>query len=160
MPTKLYVGNLAYSVTNEDLEGLFSQAGKVESAVVVSDKFSGQSRGSGFVEMADSNDAARAIEEFNETELKGRNIRVNEARPREGGGGGGPRGGGGGYGGPRGGGGGGGGGGWWRRRRRWPLVSASSQFAESAHDNPSLAPASCHISRSRYAYALRLCSYP
>lgn len=109
MPTKLYVGNLAYSVTNEDLEGLFSQAGKVESAVVVSDKFSGQSRGFGFVEMADSNDAARAIEEFNETELKGRNIRVNEARPREGGGGGGPRGGGGGYGGPRGGGGGGGG---------------------------------------------------
>jgi RNA recognition motif-containing protein len=110
MPTKLYVGNLAYSVTNEDLEGLFSQAGKVESAVVVSDKFSGQSRGFGFVEMADSNDAARAIEEFNETELKGRNIRVNEARPREGGGGGSPRGGGGGYGGPRGGGGGGGGG--------------------------------------------------
>src|SRR6202040_216743 len=111
MPTKLYVGNLAYSVTNEDLEGLFSQAGKVESAVVVSDKFSGQSRGFGFVEMADSNDAARAIEEFNETELKGRNIRVNEARPREGGGGGGPRGGGGGYGGLPGGSGGGGGGG-------------------------------------------------
>jgi cold-inducible RNA-binding protein len=110
MPTKLYVGNLAYSVNNEDLEGLFSQAGKVDSAVVVVDKFSGQSRGFGFVEMADSNDAARAIEEFNETELKGRNIRVNEARPREGGGGGGPRGGGGGggYGGPRGGGGGGG----------------------------------------------------
>ena len=109
MPTKLYVGNLAYSVTNEDLEGLFSQAGKVDSAVVVVDKFSGQSRGFGFVEMADSNDAARAIEEFNETELKGRNIRVNEARPREGGGG--PRGGGGGggFGGPRGGGGGGGG---------------------------------------------------
>jgi cold-inducible RNA-binding protein len=107
MPTKLYVGNLAYSVTNEDLEGLFSQAGKVDSAVVVVDKFSGQSRGFGFVEMADSNDAARAIEEFNETELKGRNIRVNEARPREGGGG--PRGGGGGgFGGPRGGGGGGG----------------------------------------------------
>jgi RNA recognition motif-containing protein len=116
MPTKLYVGNLAYSVTNEDLEGLFSQAGKVESAVVVSDKFSGQSRGFGFVEMADSNDAARAIEEFNETELKGRNIRVNEARPREGGGGGGPRGGGSGYGGPRGGGGGGGGGGGRDRR--------------------------------------------
>jgi RNA recognition motif-containing protein len=114
MPTKLYVGNLAYSVTNEDLEGLFSQAGKVDSAVVVVDKFSGQSRGFGFVEMADSNDAARAIEEFNETELKGRNIRVNEARPREGGGGG-PRGGGGGFGGPRGGGGGGGGGGRDRR---------------------------------------------
>ena len=69
MPTKLYVGNLAYSVTNEDLEGLFSQAGKVDSAVVVVDKFSGQSRGFGFVEMADSNDAARAIEE-GEAELR------------------------------------------------------------------------------------------
>ncbi|HZP46401.1 MAG TPA: RNA-binding protein [Candidatus Binataceae bacterium] len=106
MPTKLYVGNLAYSVTNEDLEALFSQAGKVDSATVVMDKFSGQSRGFGFVEMADSNEAARAIEEFNQTELKGRAIRVNEARPREGGGGG--------FGGPRGGGdrrpGGGGGG--------------------------------------------------
>ena len=117
MPTKLYVGNLAYSVTNEDLEALFSQAGKVDSAVVVTDKFSGQSRGFGFVEMADSNEAARAIEDFNETELKGRAIRVNEARPREGG----PRGGGGGGGGPRGGGGrdrrpgGGGGGGGGRR---------------------------------------------
>jgi len=94
MPTKLYVGNLAYSVTNEDLEALFSQAGKVDTATVVMDKFSGQSRGFGFVEMADSNEAARAIEEFNETELKGRAIRVNEARPREGGGPSGPRGGG------------------------------------------------------------------
>ena len=94
MPTKLYVGNLAYSVTNEDLEALFSQAGKVDTATVVMDKFSGQSRGFGFVEMADSNEAARAIEEFNQTELKGRAIRVNEARPREGGGGpGAPRGG-------------------------------------------------------------------
>ena len=123
MPTKLYVGNLAYAVTNEDLEGLFSQAGKVDSAVVVVDKFSGQSRGFGFVEMADSNDAARAIEEFNDTELKGRNIRVNEARPREGGGGGGPRGGGGGGGGRdrRGGGrnGGGSGGGGGGGNRRW-----------------------------------------
>lgn len=96
MPTKLYVGNLAYSVTNEDLEALFSQAGKVDTATVVMDKFSGQSRGFGFVEMADSNDAARAIQEFDQTELKGRAIRVNEARPREGGGMGGPRGGGGG----------------------------------------------------------------
>jgi cold-inducible RNA-binding protein len=128
MPTKLYVGNLAYAVTNEDLEALFSQAGKVDSAVVVVDKFSGQSRGFGFVEMADSNEAARAIEEFNETELKGRAIRVNEARPREGGGprGGGGFGGGGGGGGGgrdrRGGGGGrgpGGGGGGGGRDRRW-----------------------------------------
>src|SRR6266851_3908119 len=118
MPTKLYVGNLAYAVTNEDLEALFSQAGKVDSATVVVDKFSGQSRGFGFVEMADSNEAARAIEDFNETELKGRAIRVNEARPREegrrfggGGGGGGGAGGGGGGRDRRGGGGGGGGGG-------------------------------------------------
>jgi RNA recognition motif-containing protein len=124
MPTKLYVGNLAYSVTNEDLEALFSQAGKVDTATVVMDKFSGQSRGFGFVEMADSNEAARAIEEFNQTELKGRAIRVNEARPREGGGGpGGPHGGGGGRGpgggggrGGRGGGFGGGGGGGGGRR--------------------------------------------
>ena len=114
MPTKLYVGNLAYSVTNEDLEALFSQAGKVDSATVVVDKFSGQSRGFGFVEMADSNEAARAIEEFNETELKGRAIRVNEARPREGGGG--PRGGAGGGGRDRRGRNGGGGGG---RGGRW-----------------------------------------
>jgi cold-inducible RNA-binding protein len=129
MPTKLYVGNLAYSVTNDDLEALFSQAGKVDSATVVVDKFSGQSRGFGFVEMADSNEAAKAIEEFNDAELKGRNIRVNEARPREagsgprgggfggGGGGGRDRRGGGGGGGPRGGGGFGGGGG--GRDRRW-----------------------------------------
>jgi len=129
MPTKLYVGNLAYSVTNEDLEALFSQAGKVDSATVVMDKFSGQSRGFGFVEMADSNEAAKAIEEFNQTELKGRAIRVNEARPREGGGGpGGPRGdrrpgggGGGGRGGRgrEGGGFGGGGGGGGGGGRRW-----------------------------------------
>jgi RNA recognition motif-containing protein len=98
MASKLYVGNLAYSVTNADLEALFSQAGAVESVAVITDKFSGQSKGFGFVEMADSADAARAIEQFNETELKGRNIKVNEARPREagGGGGGGNRGGGGG----------------------------------------------------------------
>ncbi|HKD67730.1 MAG TPA: RNA-binding protein [Candidatus Binataceae bacterium] len=89
MPSRLYVGNLSYSVTSSDLEALFSQAGKVESAAVVSDKFSGQSKGFGFVEMASPEDAAKAIEQFNETELKGRNIRVDQARPREGGGGGG-----------------------------------------------------------------------
>jgi RNA recognition motif-containing protein len=110
MPAKLYVGNLAFSVTNEDLEALFGQIGKVDSVAVVTDKFSGQSRGFGFVQMADSNEAARAIAELNDTELKGRNIKVNEAReqgPRPSGGG--DRGGRGG----RGGGGGGGGG------RRW-----------------------------------------
>ncbi len=82
MPSKLYVGNLAYSVTNQDLETLFSQAGKVDSAVVVTDKFSGQSKGFGFVEMADSNEAAKAIETLNDTDLKGRRIKIDEARPR------------------------------------------------------------------------------
>ena len=86
MPMKLYVGNLAYSVTSEDLDELFSQVGKVDSAVVVVDRSSGQSRGFGLVEMANSNEAVRAIEEFDRAELKGRAIRVNEARPREGGG--------------------------------------------------------------------------
>jgi cold-inducible RNA-binding protein len=98
MPSKLYVGNLAYSVTSADLEALFSSAGTVESAAVITDKFSGQSKGFGFVEMADAGEAAKAIEQFNETELKGRNIKVNEARPREAGG---NRGGGGGGGGNR-----------------------------------------------------------
>lgn len=83
MPSKLYVGNLAYSVTGSDLEELFSQVGQVQSATVITDKFSGQSKGFGFVEMASSGDAAQAIERFNETELKGRNIKVNEAKPRE-----------------------------------------------------------------------------
>jgi len=98
MPSKLYIGNLAYSVTSSDLEELFSQAGEVASAAVVADKFSGQSRGFGFMEMANGADAARAIEQFNDTELKGRNIKVNEARPREGGDRGGDRRGGGGRG--------------------------------------------------------------
>jgi len=61
MPTKLYVGNLAYAVTQEDLAELFAQAGKVESAVVVTDKFSGQSRGFGFVEMGTQEEAEKAI---------------------------------------------------------------------------------------------------
>jgi RNA recognition motif-containing protein len=89
---KLYVGNLAYSVTNEDLKDLFSQSGTVESVAVVSDKFSGQSKGFGFVEMADAAGAEAAIKSLDGTEFKGRNIKVNEAKPREGGGGG-PRGG-------------------------------------------------------------------
>ena len=83
MPSKLYVGNLAYSVTGSDLEQLFSQAGEVQSATVITDKVSGQSKGFGFVEMASAGDAAKAIERFNDTELKGRNIKVNEAKPRE-----------------------------------------------------------------------------
>ena len=83
MPSKLYVGNLAYSVANGDLEELFAQAGQVQSVAIIMDKFSGQSKGFGFVEMASSGDAATAIQRFNDTELKGRNIKVSEAKPRE-----------------------------------------------------------------------------
>jgi RNA recognition motif-containing protein len=83
MPSKLYVGNLAYSVSNKDLEELFSTMGQVQSVAVIMDKFTGQSKGFGFVEMTNVEDASKAIEQFNDTELKGRNIKVNEARPRE-----------------------------------------------------------------------------
>ncbi|HVN88929.1 MAG TPA: RNA-binding protein [Candidatus Binataceae bacterium] len=83
MPSKLYVGNLAYSVSNSDLEQLFSQVGQVQSAAVVMDKFSGQSKGFGFVEMANAAEASKAIAQFNDSDLKGRNIKVNEAKPRE-----------------------------------------------------------------------------
>ena len=83
MPSKLYVGNLAFGVSNSDLEELFSKAGQVQSVAVITDKFSGQSRGFGFVEMANAENASKAIQQFNDTELKGRNIKVNEARPRE-----------------------------------------------------------------------------
>ena len=88
MAKKLYVGNLAYAVTDEDLRNLFSQSGTVESVAVISDKFTGQSKGFGFVEMADASGADAAIKALDGSELKGRNIRVNEAKPREGGGGG------------------------------------------------------------------------
>ncbi len=95
MPSKLYVGNLAYSVSNSDLEELFSQAGQVQSVEVITDKFSGQSKCFGFVEMANAEDASKAIQTLNDTDLKGRNIKVSEAKPREssfgGGGGGGNR---------------------------------------------------------------------
>ncbi len=102
MPSKLYVGNLAYSVSNSDLEELFSRAGQVQSATVITDKFSGQSKGFGFVEMSSPEEASKAISQFNDTELKGRNIKVNEAKPRESSFGGNSRGGGGGGGGNRG----------------------------------------------------------
>ena len=83
MPSKLYVGNLAYSVSNSDLEKLFSTMGQVQSVAVIMDKFSGQSKGFGFIEMTNAEDASKAIEQLNDTELKGRNIKVNEAKPRE-----------------------------------------------------------------------------
>src|ERR1700756_2456763 len=94
MPSKLYVGNLACAVSNDDLQQLFSQVGQVQSVAIITDKFSGQSKGFGFVEMANAEDASKAIQTLNDTDLKGRNIKVSEAKPREssfGGGGGGNR---------------------------------------------------------------------
>jgi RNA recognition motif-containing protein len=102
MSNKLYVGNLSFRVTSEDLQEHFAAAGAVESANVVYDRETGRSRGFGFVEMADEEAANAAIAQFNGQEYDGRNMVVNEARPREdrgGGGGGGRRGGGGGGGG-------------------------------------------------------------
>ena len=110
MSMKLYVGNLSFDTTNEQLQEMFAQAGTVESASVVEDRETGRSRGFGFVEMASKEDGQKAIEQFNGKPFNGRNLTVNEARPREDrGGGGGGRGGFGG-GGNRGGGGGGRGG--------------------------------------------------
>jgi RNA recognition motif-containing protein len=107
---KLYVGNLAFQTSSEDLQQLFAQAGTVESASVVEDRETGRSRGFGFVEMSSKEEGEAAIAQFNGKEVNGRNLTVNEAKPREnrGGGGGGGRGG---FGGGRGGGYGGGGGG-------------------------------------------------
>lgn len=106
MSNKLYVGGLPYSVTEGRLEEIFSEHGTVQSARVISDKFTGQSRGFGFVEMASSEEAQKAMEALNGTQLDGRTLVVNEARPQEKrqGGGGGDRGGGGGGGNRRGGG--------------------------------------------------------
>jgi RNA recognition motif-containing protein len=76
-----------FRLTNEDLETLFSQVGKVASTAVVSDKFSGQPRGFGFVKIESSGDAAKAITEFDGKDVTGRNLKVNETKPRESGGG-------------------------------------------------------------------------
>jgi RNA recognition motif-containing protein len=112
MSKKLYVGNLAFQTTSQDLQELFAQAGTVESASVIEDRATGQSKGFAFVEMSTEDEAAAAIEQFNGREVAGRALKVNEARPREnrGGGGGGGRG----FGGNRGGGGGNRGGGFGR----------------------------------------------
>jgi RNA recognition motif-containing protein len=111
MGKKLYIGNLAYGVTDKELEDLFAGAGTCESAAVVTDRATGQSRGFGFVEMGSDAEAQAAIRQFDGHDLQGRNLKVSEAREREGGGGGGGRGGFGGGGGGRGGFGGGGRGG-------------------------------------------------
>jgi RNA recognition motif-containing protein len=103
---RLYVGNLAYTVTSQSLEQLFSEFGQVKDAAVVQDRDTGRSKGFGFVEMNDNGQAQAAIQALNLKEVDGRCLTVNEARPREERGG---RGGGGGGGGGRGYGGGGGG---------------------------------------------------
>lgn len=107
---KLYVGNLSFQTSNDELQELFATVGTVESANVVEDRDTGRSRGFGFVEMASQAEGEKAIEELNGKEVNGRELKVNEARPRENRGGGGGYGGGGGRGGNRGGGGGYGGG--------------------------------------------------
>jgi cold-inducible RNA-binding protein len=118
---KLYVGNLAFQTSSQELQELFATAGTVESASVVEDRETGRSRGFGFVEMSSKEEGAAAIDQFNGKEVNGRALKVNEAKPRENRGGGGGRGGfgggRGGFGGNRGGGGGYGGGG--NREPRW-----------------------------------------
>ena len=101
----IYVGNLPYTAGDQELQELFSQHGTVTSARVIVDKFSGDSKGFGFVEMPDKSEALAAIDATNDKDFMGRNLRVNESQPK-------PRTGGGGGGGNRGGGGGG-------RDRRW-----------------------------------------
>ena len=89
MPAKLFVGNLSFQATEEDLRELFQQAGTVESVRIVTDQFTGRPRGFGFVEMEEgANEAITALDNF---DFEGRRIKVNEARPRETGGGGRPR---------------------------------------------------------------------
>src|ERR1700693_3806203 len=114
MPAKLFVGNLSFQATEEDLRELFQQAGTVESVRIVTDQFTGRPRGFGFVEMATKEEAAKAVEMLNGRLFRDRNLVVDEARPQpqRGAGGGGPGGAGGR--GPRGGGAGGGGGNWRR----------------------------------------------
>jgi RNA recognition motif-containing protein len=86
----IYVGNLSWSMTDQDLSALFEQYGSVSSAKILNDKFSGRSKGFGFVEMENADEANAAISGLNETDVQGRKIVVNEAQPKpEGGGGGG-----------------------------------------------------------------------
>lgn len=79
----IYVGNLSYGTTDDDLRAAFAAYGTVTSARVITDRDTGRSRGFGFVEMADQGEARAAIEALNQTELQGRQLRINEARPRQ-----------------------------------------------------------------------------
>lgn len=83
MGNKLYIGNLSFGITSDDLMDFFAEAGTVESANIVEDRETGRSRGFGFVEMSSDEEAQNAIEQLNGQEFEGRNIVVNEARPRE-----------------------------------------------------------------------------
>ena len=83
MATKLFVGNLPFNTSSDDLETLFGQAGAVSSVTIISDKFTGRSRGFGSVEMSNPQEAQAAIERFNGYELQGRALTVNEAKPQE-----------------------------------------------------------------------------
>jgi len=83
MAMKLYIGGLAYSVTEQDLEALFAEHGKVTSSAVIKDRDSGQSKGFGFIEMADDTEAKAAMAALNGRDVSGRSIVVNEARPQE-----------------------------------------------------------------------------
>ena len=105
MSTKLYVGNLSFNTSTQDLETMFAEVGTVQSANLIEDRETGRSRGFGFVEMSSKEEAQAAIAAFDGKEIDGRNLKVNEAKPREdrGGNGGGGYGGGGGRGGNRGG---------------------------------------------------------
>jgi RNA recognition motif-containing protein len=119
MATKLYVGNISFNTTNQDLNDLFGTIGTVESANIIEDRETGRSRGFGFVEMASKEDADNAIAQLNGKEVDGRELKVNEAKPQESRGGGGRGGYGGGGGGGRGGNRGGGGGGGYGGGSRW-----------------------------------------
>ena len=79
----IYVGNLPYSVADKELREMFEPFGEISSASVIMDRFSGESKGFGFVEMPSQEEATKAIEQLNETAVEGRNLRVNEARPRD-----------------------------------------------------------------------------
>ena len=103
MSTKLYVGNLSFNTSSQDLEAIFAESGTVQSASVVEDRDTGRSRGFGFVEMSSKEEAQAAISALDGKEVDGRNLKVNEAKPRE----------------NRSGGGGGGGGGFGGGRNRW-----------------------------------------
>lgn len=83
MAVKLYVGGLAYSVTDDELRDFFASEGNVVSAVVIKDKFSGQSKGFGFVEMEDVKEGQNAIQNLNGKDLNGRSVTVSQARPQE-----------------------------------------------------------------------------